>query len=438
MRLIVKIISIFSGFLLLFSCVTGEDVSRQLNKSFLKAEASHSWFTGIMVYDPASKKVVLEHNSHKYFTPASNVKLLSFYAGLKLLEDSIPAIKYDISNDTLYFTSTGDPTFLHHAFDSSKILQFLGSRSETLTLIYPEISEKSFGPGWAWDDYSYGFSAERSPFPLYGNTVTFSFSPEDSVQVVPSLFKEQLEVDSTGISRRVHRKPNENTFKTPIFGTSAFKQDVPFITSAELTVRLLSDTLKEKIHLIRHLPKHINLEQNIYSQSVDSLYKKMLQDSNNFFAEQLLMVAAGKISDTLLTKTAIDHVKEKYLQEIPEDIKWIDGSGLSRYNLLTPRSFVWVLEKIYDEVPKERLFALLPAGGVSGTLENESNAPPGTSPFVYAKTGTLSNNHSLSGYLITASGKVLIFSFMNNHYLVPTEVVKAKIDKVLRELYLNY
>ncbi len=129
-----------------------------------------------MVYDPHSRKVIFEHNSQKYFTPASNIKLFSFYAGLKILEDSIPALKYEVSNDTLYFAPTGDPTFLHSEFDSSKILNFFNSHSETLTLIYPEATETPFGPGWAWDDYNYSFSAERSPFPLYGNTVNFSFS----------------------------------------------------------------------------------------------------------------------------------------------------------------------------------------------------------------------------------------------------------------------
>ncbi len=171
---------------------------------------------------------------------------------------------------------------------------------------------------------------------------------------------------------------------------------------------------------------------------MDSLYKKMLQDSDNLFAEQLLLMAAGQISDTLKAEIAIDYVQDELFKEMPDEIKWVDGSGLSRYNLLTPRSLVWVLEKIYREVPRERLFALLPAGGVSGSLKNDYKAPAGKPPFIFAKTGTLSNNHSLSGYLITSSGKVLIFSFMNNHYMVPTAVVKSRMDEVLRELYLNY
>ena len=149
-------------------------------------------------------------------------------------------------------------------------------------------------------------------------------------------------------------------------------------------------------------------------------------------------MAAGKISDTLDSGIAIDHVKEKYFSKIPDEIQWIDGSGLSRYNLLTPRSLVWVLERLYKEVPQERLFSLLPAGGVSGTLKDDYKSPADKPPFIYAKTGTMRNNHSLAGYLVTASGKVLIFSFMNSNFTVPTSVVKTEIDKILRQLHLNY
>ncbi|MCY2688382.1 D-alanyl-D-alanine carboxypeptidase/D-alanyl-D-alanine-endopeptidase [Salinimicrobium sp. TH3] len=437
-RPITKILLVICGFLLLFSCAPGKDVSRKLKKRFTTAEASTSWFTGFMVYDPHSRKMVFEHNSHKYFTPASNIKLLSFYAGLKILEDSIPTLKYEVLNDTLYFTPTGDPGLLHSDFDSSKILEFFNSHSETLMLIYPKATETPFGPGWAWDDYNYSFSAERSPFPLYGNTVNFSFSPEDSLKAEPSFFDNQMKEDSTGISSGIERNLKENSFKIPLLKNSAFEQQVPFITSAELSARLLSDTLKRKVNLIQNLPKHIDLQHKLFSRPMDSLYKKMLQDSDNFFAEQLLLMAAGEISDTLKAEIAIDYVQDELFKEMPDEIKWVDGSGLSRYNLLTPRSLVWVLEKIYREVPRERLFALLPAGGVSGSLKNDYKAPAGKPPFVFAKTGTLSNNHSLSGYLITSSGRVLIFSFMNNHYMVPTAVVKSRMDEVLRELYLNY
>ena len=96
---------------------------------------------------------------------------------------------------------------------------------------------------------------------------------------------------------------------------------------------------------------------------------------------------------------------------------------------------VRLLEKISEEVPQKRLFQLLPAGGESGTIKKLYKAE---TPYVYAKTGTISNVHTLSGYLITESGKVLIFSFMNNNYTVPSAEIKAGMEIILKNIHLNY
>jgi serine-type D-Ala-D-Ala carboxypeptidase/endopeptidase (penicillin-binding protein 4) len=434
-----RIFLFFIAGALFISCGTGKSLQRELKKEFSGAEADQHWFRGIMIYDPTAEEVVFEHNSHKYFTPASTTKLFSFYAGLKLLNDSIPALKFGTRNDTLYFKGTGDPSFLHREFDSSEILRFFRSHSGELVLISPEASEKAFAPGWAWEDYNYAFAAERSDFPIYGNLVSFRISPDaPGIEVRPTFFRSMVEPDSVSSSKRVKRELLKNNFKLPIFDTSAFEQDVPFIYSPELAAKLLADTLGRKVSLQNKTPQGLRLRETIYSIPADSLYKRMLQESDNFLAEQLLLVAAGEIGDTLQAQKTISFMKEQHLQDLPDDIKWLDGSGLSRYNLFTPRSLVKLLDKIYKEVPRERLFDLLPAGGVSGTLKNNYHAPVGASPFIFAKTGTLSNNHSLSGFLITKKGKILIFSFMNSNYLVPTAMVKAHMDMILRNIYLNY
>ena len=93
-----------------------------------------------------------------------------------------------------------------------------------------------------------------------------------------------------------------------------------------------------------------------------------------------------------------------------------------------------LLSKIQAEIPQERLFNILATGGVSGTLKNNYIAEH---PYIFAKTGTLRHNHSLSGYLKAKSGKILLFSFMNSNYTAETNDVKAQMELILREFYEN-
>ncbi|NJW54195.1 D-alanyl-D-alanine carboxypeptidase/D-alanyl-D-alanine-endopeptidase [Salinimicrobium oceani] len=425
--------------MLLIACGSSRSFEQELKKELTETENLNSWFRGIMIYDPVSKEVLLEHNAHKYFIPASNTKLLTLYTGIKLLKDSVPALKYATRNDSLFFKGTGDPSLFYRDFDATNVLLFLKSRPETLVLISPGKKEKAFGPGWAWEDYNYAFSAERSEFPLFGNLVTFR-KPANSaeIEVIPSFFRSKTSIDSSSTSGRVSRMQTENSFKIPIFDTSAIEQRVPFITSPQLSAQLLSESLGRDVISLKKIPENLSLEKKIYNSPARSLYKIMLQESDNFVAEQLLLLAAGTIADTLQAQIAIAHMQEMYLQKLPDTVKWVDGSGLSRYNLMTPRSLVKLLELISQELPQKELLALFPAGGVAGTLKNDYHAPPNKPAYIYAKTGTLNNNHSLSGYLITAKGKTLIFSFMNNNFLTSTAMIKAEMEKILRQYYIHY
>ena len=165
----------------------------------------------------------------------------------------------------------------------------------------------------------------------------------------------------------------------------------------------------------------------------------MLQPSDNFIAEQLLLVAASEMGEPLNSRNVIAHMKETHLKNMPDEPQWVDGSGLSRYNMFTPRSLIWLLQQINNEFWADQdLFAMLPAGGESGTIRNWYGAPDEGVPYVFAKTGTLSNNHCLSGYVITESGRKLLFSFMNNHYVTSSSVVKAEMEMVLRHIRATY
>jgi D-alanyl-D-alanine carboxypeptidase/D-alanyl-D-alanine-endopeptidase (penicillin-binding protein 4) len=210
-------------------------------------------------------------------------------------------------------------------------------------------------------------------------------------------------------------------------------QDVPVHMSDLLTVQLLSDTLKKEIKLI-HIPLEIDL-QTVYSIPTDSLYTRMMQVSDNMMAEQLMLLYATANKLPLNTEKAIAHAIEHHMSDLPDRPIWKDGSGLSRYNLFTPRSIVALLQKIYKKVPREKLFKILPNGGKTGTL---SNLFKQDSPFIFAKTGSLSNNYNLSGFLVTKKGKTLVFSFMNNNFTRPTGEVRKEVERILTGLHNKF
>jgi D-alanyl-D-alanine carboxypeptidase/D-alanyl-D-alanine-endopeptidase (penicillin-binding protein 4) len=418
--------------LILSSCST----TNQINSTFNNAEAFKQGFSGLAVFDPSENKMIFERYSNKYFTPASNIKLFTFYAGLKVLGDSIPALKYVVKNDSLIFWGTGDPSFLYPDLPESKVYQFLKNSKEKLYYLPPVFNEAHFGPGWAWDDYNSYYSVERSAFPIYGNYVKFDFIPGlDIPKSAPSFFKEDVVMEPDA-SPTIIRDPGANIFRLKTFREKeGFTQVVPFKYSPDLFVELLADTIKKPVEIIRQKAEGFSDIKTLYSLPADSLYKTMLQQSDNFIAEQILFMVSGKISDSLKTALAIGHIKESFLKDLPDEPFWVDGSGLSRYNLVTPRSMVKLLEKISREVPQERLFKLMATGGKSGTIKNSYVAEE---PYIFAKTGSLRNNHNLSGYLKARSGKVLIFSFMNNNYTVPSSEIKKQMELILRKIYEKY
>jgi D-alanyl-D-alanine carboxypeptidase/D-alanyl-D-alanine-endopeptidase (penicillin-binding protein 4) len=92
-------------------------------------------------------------------------------------------------------------------------------------------------------------------------------------------------------------------------------------------------------------------------------------------------------------------------------------------------------EKIYEKIPESRLLPLLATGGKSGTIKDHYKAEK---PFIFGKTGSLSNNHCLSGFLFTKKGHLLIFSFMNNNFVTPTSEVREVMQSILKEVYEKY
>lgn len=418
---------------LLYSC---SPVSRgRLQKSLRSAEKRFQDHTGFVLYDPQNDRTLFDYNGASYFTPASNTKIFTLFASLKILGDSVPALEYVQRNDSLIFWGTGDPSFLYkEVFYDSTVYHFLSSAPTELYFSGANFHTKHFGAGWAWDDYNSGYSAERSPFPVYGNVVS-AVADQHLMHVSPHYFARSFTMAEPKEDTEIERALNENTFvfhpSKKIVPVKEFS--IPFRMDSLTFQALLSDTLKRPVrHIQIPLPSSTNV---LFSIHLDSLYRVMMQESDNFIAEQLLMMCANVLSDSLKPEIAIDFMKENHLKDLPDIPVWVDGSGLSRYNLFTPRSIVKLWQKIWEIVPRERLFPLLATGGVNGTIRKWYAADR---PYIFGKTGSLSNNHCLSGFLVTKKGKVLIFSFMNSNYTTSTNAIRRNMQEILEKIYEHY
>ncbi len=382
-------------------------------------------FTGFLLVDADSNDTLYARNSTRYFTPASNTKIFTLFTALQFLPDSVPALKYSEKNDTLIVVGTGDPSFLHPYLKDSTALHFLRGHQNILFYLN-NLHENKFGPGWSWGDYQYYYQPERSSFPLYGNAVTIYGT--DSVNVVPSYFQNSVK----GINYIQQRELEKN-----IFYYAPSRKDtieIPYKTDSTLTRKLLEDILGKKIRITDRLPP--GEKKILYSLPSDSLYRRMMHESDNMIAEQLLLLASSTLSDTLSGERVRAAVLNHQLSDLKQPPRWVDGSGLSRYNLFTPESMVQVLHKMYRQLPRERLFDLFPTGGVSGTLEEWYPGHP--EPYLHAKTGSLGNNYCVSGYLVTHSGRTLIFSFMNNHFRHSSSEVKQRMQRIFEKIRDTY
>ena len=135
----------------------------------------------------------------------------------------------------------------------------------------------------------------------------------------------------------------------------------------------------------------------------------------------------------MMKRSLIPFLKTDF-KDLPQKPRWVDGSGLSRYNLFTPQDFVFILNKMKNEFGMERVKDIFPTGG-QGTLAIITKP---TVDYIYAKTGTLSGVVALSGYLYTKKGKELIFSVLvNNHQASGTEVRRA-VEKFLQGVRNRY
>ncbi len=401
-------------------------VSKKIQKDLHASSAEDIYFKGISVLEAGTGKSLIDFHEDMYFTPASNVKLFTLYTAWKSLPDSIPAFDFVKKGDSLILKGTANPLFLTDSLNV-EALTFLKNSDENIYLRDEHIEEAVYGAGWSWDDYAYDYMPEKHLFPVYGNVVSVD-KAGDSIEVIPGFFKNKVHL--TG-SVTESRKKDANEFYIEE-SADIFNKKIPFTSSNQLVADLLSSELDRKVILVK---EDMGDQYKAFREvPYDTLYTRMMVNSDNFMAEQLMLRVGRVAKGTYSVSAAIQYALENYMTDIPQKPRWVDGSGLSRYNLFSPKSMVYLLKKMYDEVPLDLLFSYFPRGGMNGTLKNEFR----NQSYIYAKSGSLSNNYSLSGYLITKKGKVLIFSYMTNHFPGSSSSRKREISAFLKKLHESY
>ena len=431
-----SLLVIFVCFVLL-SCHTQQKIQSniRLNHSanqdtLLASPDLNGAHIGFVVYDPSNKKFLYNYQGDKYFIPASNIKIVTCYTAMKFLGDSLLGLRYVVKPDsTVEVEANGDPTFLHPDFINQPAYNFL-KKQKTILLTDDNWKSKGWGMGWSWDDYESDYMAQRSIMPIYGNVVHFN---KYSRPTTAPLYFQKLLDNGAGINNgmfEIKRDIGANRFSavpsTTIFGG----EDIPFYTGdQELLINLLEDTLHNKV-----LPVHFKIDRypdvvKIYTQPTDSMLKIMMHRSDNFFAEQSLLMVSNELLAEMSTSKIIDSLLKTTFSFLPQKPKWVDGSGLSRYNLFTPEDFVAILNKMKEDFAWDRITNILASGG-SGTLGNYYKNSSGK---IYAKTGSLSNNVALSGYLITKAGNTLTFSVLVSNYTGNGSNIRRSVER-----FLNY
>ena len=398
-------------------------------------------FVGVSIYNITEEKYLYNYQADKYFVPASNTKIFTLYAGLKYLKDSLPGIGYEETTDTLFIYPTADPSFLHPDFKKQPVVEKLQKTAKPVVVVDDQWTEEALGSGWSWDDYNDSYMTERNSLPAYGNVIKWiqvsqkntQQEIEDSMQTFvfsePEVnWKVRFKEDTANKIFFVKRKKDDNYFEVNQ-GKEKFKeQSVPFVTNGiQSTLELLTDTIHKKISSqpVRRLAKPLTL----YSQPSDSLYKLMMYRSDNFFAEQILLMASHEKLGTMNDSEIIDTLLKSELKELPQKPNWVDGSGLSRYNLFTPQDFVLILKKMNAEFGIERLKSIFPGSG-QGTLANYYKNDSG---YIYAKTGSMSGVIALSGFLITPKNNLLIFSVLVNNFQGSAGDIRRGVEAFLSD-----
>ncbi len=348
---------------------------------------------GIKVVAVETGEVIYEKNSRKLHHPASTTKLFTAATALAKLgsdyqfETTLYAdaiVKGEVVGN-IYLKGRADPVLQPQ--DIVKLgdaLLQMGVKSIQGNIVVDETYLDAVweGPGWMRDDR-----------PLW----------------ISALSIREIEPDASKMSRALACGH--------LLKTTLMEKGVSLIGN------VVAGTVSSEAHAIA---KHL-------SPPLADVLKLMNKPSDNWIAELVFKTIGAEVTGEPGTWKKGREAIAEFIAEImdePPAHRFVDGSGLSRYNLLNAELLTRLLVYMYHnfELMPEYL-ASLPIAGVDGTLKNRMQGVS-AEKVLRAKTGTLSGVSALAGYTLTADDEVFAFGILISHYIGPARLARSIQDKI--------
>ncbi|WP_017318158.1 D-alanyl-D-alanine carboxypeptidase/D-alanyl-D-alanine endopeptidase [Mastigocladopsis repens] len=434
----------------------GADVDAVINRPLFSRAR---W--GILVQPLSSPQTLYSRDAQKYFTPASTTKLLTTAAALQQLGTNFRfrTSVYRGGNGVLSVVGRGDPSLTDAQLAAlAKQLKERGIRiANQLIADDTYIRGDIVHPSWQWEDIQSDYGAPINSLILNQNVSSIRLLPQSVGKPLKVIWVDihedrQWQV----INQSVTTAENQPTFinvtrdlkgqTLRIQGQLALNSEpalvsLPVLAPAEYFLRRFRSTLiAEKIPVLQTFVSSTqgkNEEElaNVESPPLSELVAQTNINSNNLFAESLLRALAIKktpVENQSSADAGLEVMKTTLTQMGVDSAGYslVDGSGLSRKDLVSPEALVQTLQAMAKSPAALVYRASLPVAARSGTLKNRFQDTPAEG-IVQAKTGSMGGVVSLAGYVNAPRYGRVVFSIMVNQTEQPARVVRQAVDEIV-------
>lgn len=422
------------------------ELQKNISSIVRDSEVAETASVGIFIKVLKSGEIIYERNANMPLIPASNLKILTSAAALVYLGSDYTYKTYvyggpidptrGVMESSLYLVGSGDPTFVEPFCDSpikvfesfAEKLFNMGLRKIQGDLVGDDtVFDRDFiGKGWKSRYILDNYATECGGLSLNGNLMQLIINP-DGIETFPQ--SPDIHIVNTarpgGYTELKVARDNEKILVSGVIGWGDSRQRlIPVHNPPLFTISSFGKTLSDhniyisgKVRLIEPQPYKYSYKKFIplcYHESPKllAILKVLNKESDNFLAQQVFRTLGAVMKGKGTLRNSEEVIKE-FLEKVGVEtagLEMADGCGLSTLNKVTPRQIVEVLDYMYYHTEGKKFLSTLPRAGIDGTLKYRLY---GTR--VIAKTGTINENSSLSGYVTTEFGQTIIFSIMTNN-----------------------